>query len=441
MKTRNALIGFLAIITLTWAIDALWLNPIAGSLPWVVRRQGIYLTGLWAIALMSLVMVLATRPVWLENSLGGMDKIYRLHKWAGIWAILFSVLHWVLKLGGSTIASNFGTEGKPIRDAVIFFFTSSRSIAKDLGEWSIYILIALLIIALWKRIPYKPWRILHKAMPVIYLVLVFHTVALTPLTWWLGFTGTPLAIMLIAGTIAAFIAISNKIGKSHKHLAYITAVNQVSEDVLEVVCNVGSNWNGHTAGQFAFVTFDESEGAHPFTIASSHSLDNNKVTFQIKALGDYTCTLASTLYVGQSITIEGPYGRLNYKNSDHKARQIWVAGGIGITPFLAWLEDMQTSNFVQAIEFHYCTRNASKDPFTIYIQNLCANLPNVQLYIHDSAKNQSLNATKLHININKTSKTELWFCGPQGFANSLRNGFKALGAQNVTFHQEAFDMR
>jgi len=31
-------------------------------------------------------MILATRPKWLERPLGGLDKMYQLHKWTGIFA-------------------------------------------------------------------------------------------------------------------------------------------------------------------------------------------------------------------------------------------------------------------------------------------------------------------------------------------------------------------
>lgn len=36
----------------------------------------------------------ALRPRWLEPRLDGLDKIYRLHKWLGVGALIVSVLHW-----------------------------------------------------------------------------------------------------------------------------------------------------------------------------------------------------------------------------------------------------------------------------------------------------------------------------------------------------------
>ena len=50
------------------------------SLPWEIYDNSLYLSGFMAIALMSVTMMLATRPAWLETPFNGLDKIYRLHK-------------------------------------------------------------------------------------------------------------------------------------------------------------------------------------------------------------------------------------------------------------------------------------------------------------------------------------------------------------------------
>jgi predicted ferric reductase len=55
-----------------------------------------YLSDLLSIRLMSLAMYLATRPTWLETPLGGMDRVYRTHKWAGILGGCFAIVHWLV---------------------------------------------------------------------------------------------------------------------------------------------------------------------------------------------------------------------------------------------------------------------------------------------------------------------------------------------------------
>src|SRR5690606_8046695 len=93
------LAGLIALVTLAWGWDFYAASgSAAGSTPWLVRQEALYLTGLWSVTLMSLAMVLATRPTWLERPLGGMDKIYRTHKWAGILAIGFAATHWLVEM-------------------------------------------------------------------------------------------------------------------------------------------------------------------------------------------------------------------------------------------------------------------------------------------------------------------------------------------------------
>jgi predicted ferric reductase len=55
---------------------------------------------------------------------------------------------------------------------------------------------------------------------------------------------------------------------------------------------------------------------------------------------DYTHTLANRLQIDQVIKVEGPYGRFDIARQDSCAQQIWIAGGIGVTPFLAWLDSL-----------------------------------------------------------------------------------------------------
>lgn len=162
-------------------------------------------------------MLLAVRPLWLEKRLHSLDKMYHLHKWAGIWATVLGIM---------------------------------------------------LIITLWQRFPYHVWRYTHKAISVIYLFIVFHSVVLTPTGWWAGPAGLLIVISSLIGTCCAFVALSGGIGRSRRYHGTVLRVEQHSGDILEVTCQLPRYW-AHRPGQFAFITFDRFEGAHPFTINSA----------------------------------------------------------------------------------------------------------------------------------------------------------------------------
>ncbi|MGN6937182.1 ferric reductase, partial [Neisseria sp. P0017.S001] len=88
------------------------------------------------------------------------------------------------------------------------------------------------------------------------------------------------------------------------------------------------------AGQFLFLR--EHGESHPVTIASNWQPDNQELTLVIKDLGDYTHRLPQRLNIGDTVQIDGAYGRFDF--SDGEA-QIWVSNGIGFTPFLARLNE------------------------------------------------------------------------------------------------------
>ncbi len=438
---KTILVSYITIITLAWGWEVVSPGHLsAGSVPWVVYREGLNLTGLLTISLMSLTMVLATRPVWLERPLGGLDRIYRLHKWSGILAGIFAVLHWLVEMVDDPIKALFGKGGRINKDGFSAFAEPIRDFGEDLGEWAFYVLVAMLLLTLWKYFSYRLWRPLHRAMPALYLLLAFHSMVLAPASYWTQPVGLLLAILLTAGTICSVISLAGRIGLSRQVSGSIISVQTPSSDIVEVRCRLNEKWRGHRPGQFALVTFDTDEGHHPFTIASAERGDRS-VTFAIKALGDYTRTLSRKLLAGGPVQVEGPYGRFQLGCTNTHAQQIWIAGGIGITPFLAWLESLQEERAAKvAADLHYRMQDRTSDPFVPRLQELCAMLPKVRLHLHDR-HSSPLSAEILIAGQDGSKQAEVWFCGPRGLGERLRHNLHQVWPGRLRFHQEAFEMR
>lgn len=434
---KTLLVSLSALVAIVWGFDVLNAPSPAGVHPlWAARQEALYLSGLLSIAMMSLAMLLATRPVWLEAPLGGMDRVYRTHKWAGILAVSFASVHWLIEMSSDILKATIGRTGRVPKENLSSFLDAMRDLGEDMGEWAIYALLAMLVITLWKKFPYRAWHFLHRAMPVIFLMLAFHAAMLAPHAYWMQPAGALLAILLTVGVYGAIRSLLGGIGRTRETAGEIISVEHPSPDITSVQCRLDQAWRGHRPGQFAFVTFDGSEGAHPFTIASADHGDRT-ISFQIKALGDYTGKLATRLQPGQTVRVEGPYGRFDIARRNPRARQIWIAGGIGVTPFLAWLDALQDNphNALPA-DLHYCTRDQATDAFVPRLEALCAALPDIRLHIHGARQGATLSAASL----GEAKNAEIWFCGPSGLADALRNGLRTLGWR-PRFHQEAFEMR
>src|SRR5690554_1180202 len=121
------------------------------------------------------------------------------------------------------------------------------------------------------------------------------------------------------------------------------------------------------------------------------------------------------------------------------AQQIWVAGGIGITPFLAALEKRPINSKQKhpVITLHYCTAGVTGDPMVTRLRELMEQLPEISLHIHDSLQGQRLAVNQLQVH---GSKVDVWFCGPQGLADAMRSGLKQQPI-SLRFHQESFEFR
>lgn len=438
---KKILFGLVAIVCFACYLDlAATTFPANSAVLWIARQEGLYLSGLLAIACMSLAMLLSIRPVWLEKPLGGLDRLYRLHKWSGILAVVFGAVHWLLKQSDGLLKSTIGVEGRLPKIRYDGVLETLREFAADMGEPALYIALAMVALALWRRFPYHLWRHLHRAMPVLYLMLALHTVMLAPLAWWTQAVGALTAAFIAVGVVASVISLSGLIGRRRQVEATVLSLRSAG-DVTEISCRLGQNWEGHRAGQFAFVTFSRLEGAHPFTIASADRGERT-ITFFIKALGNFTRRLGDEIKVGQSLTIEGPYGRFQLERHSRSRRQIWVAGGIGITPFLAWLESLQArASELNKVDLHYCTRNRETDAFVARLQLLCAALPGLRLHVHSAQHGEVLSSASLQLADDPRNKAELWFCGPRGLAEALKKGLKENWDGSLLFHQEAFEMR
>ena len=73
-----------------------------------------------------------------------------------------------------------------------------------------------------------------------------------------------------------------------------------------------------------------------------------------KVFGYYTHHLFNNLQKGAVSKIERPCGSFSYENCTNK-NQIWIAGGIGITPFISFIKSIKPES-EYTIKLFYCVR-------------------------------------------------------------------------------------
>ena len=149
--------------------------------------------------------------------------MYRVHKWAGIIALGFAIAHWFTKeIIGDILKSTIGKAGKVPKDDFTEFLKCFVMLPKTL---------AVGILCVYRHggfgfveaFSLSPVAVAYKAMPVIYIALVFHGVFCAALS--LGSAaGLVLAIVMSVGLYASVIALLGRIGMSNRNFGRILEV-------------------------------------------------------------------------------------------------------------------------------------------------------------------------------------------------------------------------
>jgi predicted ferric reductase len=409
------------------------------------RSVFVQYTGLIGIGVMSIAMLLAIRPIWIERPLDGLDKMYRLHKWLGITGLVFAVTHWWFAKGTKWMVG-WGWLNKPERrnqggqllSQSEQWLRSHRDLAESLGEWAFYATVILIALALIKRFPYRLFKKTHTLLAVTYLILVFHSIVLTKFSYWSQPVGWVMLILTLGGSISALLILAGRVGARRKVQGVIESLNYYpGVQVVEGSTKVDHNWPGHKPGQFAFVTSNKNEGAHPYTIASAWDPNERKLTFISKGLGDWTNQLSKRLKVGMPVTVEGPYGCFDFIDSHN--RQIWIGAGIGITPFIARMKHLAKAPDGKQIDLFHST--LAYDQTAIEKLTADAKAANIKLHLIVTSKDALLTGDHIRSVVPEWHSASIWFCGPSEFGNSLRKDFLRNGLSAKNFHQELFEMR
>jgi predicted ferric reductase len=444
-RIRIAWLQSLLVLSVAWLVVEPDLFATSELIP--LRNLLVQYSGILAMGWMSMAMLLAARPKLPEAWFGGLDKMYRFHKWLGISAAGLSVTHWVVGKAPKWAVA-LGLIQRPHRgprpeatNQLEKWLSGQRGLAESVGEWIFYGALVLIVIALIKKISYRFFYKTHRIFALIYLGFVYHTLVLTKFSYWSSIVGFLMLALLAGGVAAAFLSLFKKIGIHRQgygkieRIEYYPGVKAIEVGVADI-----HGWSGHLPGQFAFVTSDRAEGAHPFTIASSWKESDAKITFIVKELGDYTGSLKESLHVGQEIRIEGPYGCFTF--DDDRPTQVWIGGGVGITPFVARMKFLAENKTTvrQTIFLFHSTAQADDGALTKLTSD--AKAAGVHLHIFVDTRGDRLSGGKIRETVENWREASFWFCGPVGLGNALKTDFAAPGVRiDRRFHQELFDMR
>jgi predicted ferric reductase len=286
------------------------------------------------------------------------------------------------------------------------------------------------------EIPYHLWRQSHRFIGVFFIMISFHQFFIKR-----PFEGTALLanyinLFMVLGILS--FAYTQFVAFTKRRRYEVTSVERLPSATVIEAKPVSSPIRAKP-GQFGFLSFSQSglREPHPFTIAGLGA--DGTVRFAIKPLGDYTKRLRKMAEVGDRILVEGGYGRFNSARGGEK--QVWLAGGIGVTPFLA-MADALKSDHGRQIHLVHCVRDANEAVRAETLAEKASQVPGFSFVLHDSAAAGRIDAERLAASAPfDLNGADLWFCGPPPLREAIVKGLRKAGRRLKRIEFERFEFR
>jgi ferredoxin-NADP reductase len=196
------------------------------------------------------------------------------------------------------------------------------------------------------------------------------------------------------------------------------------------------DWLNARAGQFFLWRFLDSERwqeAHPFSLSAAP--DGKSLRITVKALGDFTRRIGE-IKPGTRAVVEGPFGSFT-REARSRERVALIAGGVGITPIRALLEEMSGD-----LVLIYRARHENDLIFRDELEGLARERGIAIHYMADDRRwpdnERLLSADHLRTLVPDISHRDAYVCGPPAMMQSVLRGLRAAGVPRRHIHTDQF---
>jgi predicted ferric reductase len=391
--------------------------------------------GLHLALAMILQIVLIARVPWLDRRLG-MDRLTSLHRWTGF------VIFWAVLLHPTLILLGYSKYGKlPFGQTFQLLAGMFPSLFGMIAAGIVLVAAGLSVRFIRRRLSYELWHAIHVFIYVAIVLALIHqayegsTFKVSPLTtvyWWTLWTLALLALLI--GRVVM------PLWRNARHQFRVSAVVPESDDVVSVhVTGRHLDRLPARAGQFFIWRFLGHNGwwqANPFSL--SRAPDGQTLRLTAKAVGATSGGLRQ-LPVGTRVFAEGPYGAFT---SLHRSRDstLLIAGGVGITPIRALLEELTGSVVVL-----YRVRTPADAVLLSELREL-ADARGAQVHVlagrtgSGTPPNNPFAPDDLLALVPDLRERDVFVCGPPAMTSAVLRSLRQLRLPRRQVHAERFSL-
>ncbi len=384
------------------------------------------LASLVGTVLLGISFIISGRFKWVEDLFGGLDKMYKVHHVTGGVAFVMLLHHPLFLIVDVLPDISFASK----------YFWFSNLLPYNFGIMALYTMLILLALTFLINLPYNLWAKTHEYMGVVLLLACVHILTITsdvsryfPLKFWV-------VLWLMASMVAVVYKriLYRYFGPKYK---YIVEKVGVLDEVVEIWLKPKGEAMSYYPGQFVFSVFEKlGSESHPFSIASNGF--DGRIRLDIKILGDYTLK-AKQIVVGDTADVYGPYGKF-FESLVGKKELVFIAGGIGVTPFLGMLDLAKKWNR-QKITMIYCAKTEPEMIFDKEIADKVKQSEQITYFRYCSDEKGRITAESILKMAGGGDDKKFLLCGPTSMMESLTEQLADAGVKRRNIIFEDFNFK
>jgi predicted ferric reductase len=423
---KRVLLGAMAVCVLLPLV--FWARTLSAgmSLGAALNRGGRFLA-LTGFVFILAQFVLSSKIRWIERDIG-LDKLIIAHRRCGVAGLVLILVHPVPLFAGDLV-DGFGPT---ISQPKVVGFISLMLFSAGVGA-------AILTRRL--KLRYETWKAIHWATYLALPLGFLHSLTL----------GSDLAGPLrafwfaLAAVYAAVVAHKLwRVIRVRRSPYRVVDVVQETHDVCTLTME-GPRM-AYKPGQFLIVQLvrdGRTSSPHPFTMSSSPTRDG--LSISVKASGDFTATIPDTR-PGDRAYVDAPYGAFSFLNHD-APNLVFVAGGIGITPFISTLRYMADKKLARSVVLIWGNKTERDIAFRDEIDRLAGEMETLRV-VHVMSSQADWPGEKGYVTAGLLERTlggiadpEVFVCGPPVMMTAVVAALRAVGVPRGQIHYERFALR
>jgi predicted ferric reductase len=393
------------------------------------------ITGLLSayLALIQVVLLARVRPL---ERLVGFDRLTVWHRWNGHATFDLIVLHVLFSVWGYALMDGYSIpkEISSLLGSGIY----PGMITATVGTGLFVLVVATSYAFARRRLPYEWWYGIHLLTYAAIALAWFHQIPTgnelvvdnAAADYWRALYVATLALLLgfrVAVPVAQYL----------RHRLRVVDVREEALGVVTIRIEGRRLERLHARpGQFflwRFLARGHWATAHPFSLSAAP--DGRSLRITVKALGDHSRRL-ERIRAGTRVLAEGPFGTFTAE-ARRREKLLLIAGGIGITPVRALLEELRGDVVVLYRVFH-SRELFLRDEVRELVARHGFTLHEVVGDHRDAGTAHLLGASHLHELVPDLDEREIFLCGPPGLANHVLRALRRAGVPRRRVHVERF---